>query len=397
MDYTYIPYYSLKPNAITLFEKPEERIISIRQRETFNNLKDNTNKYGEISEHAQKRLRKMIDFMLYITREKQLNAHRIKTKSIGDEIFIEKGTKYKSNVKYKLTFTTLTLPAPQVHSDEHIKKEALNHFLTELRRKFKSEIYIWKAEKQENGNIHFHILCDKYIHHSELRDTWNRIINKPSLGYVDRYSERMKAIFANGFVMLPGDRRSREKQLKAYEYNSAIDWTSPNSTDIHALHRVKNVSAYIAKYISKDVTRTKRVERMTAIDFRLEQVTYQLEMLQYDKLLQAESSLRNTYIIDLQTEKQALTDEYAALAAKGVQGRIWGCSQRLSRCKSFVEVSSFDAVPDISIIEQNAIYKKVVEVGSSSILTYVFDIQKTPNLKCLLDTHLAQTVKDQLL
>ena len=56
MDYTYIPYYSLKPNAITLFEKPEERIISIRQRETFNNLKDNTNKYGEISEHAQKRV-----------------------------------------------------------------------------------------------------------------------------------------------------------------------------------------------------------------------------------------------------------------------------------------------------------------------------------------------------
>ena len=76
MDYTYIPYYSLKPNAITLFEKPEERIISIRQRETFNNLKDNTNKYGEISEHAQKRLRKMIDFMLYITREKQQNAYR---------------------------------------------------------------------------------------------------------------------------------------------------------------------------------------------------------------------------------------------------------------------------------------------------------------------------------
>lgn len=136
---------------------------------------------------------------------------------------------------------------------------------------------------------------------------------------------------------------------------------------------------------------------MTAIDFRLEQVTYQLEMLQYDKLLQAESSLRNAYIIDLQAEKQALTDEYATLAAKGVQGRIWDCSQRLIRCKSFVEVSSFDAVPDISIIEQNAIYKKVVEVGSSSILTYVFDIQKTPNLKSILDTHLAQTVKDQLL
>ena len=339
----------------------------------------------------------MIDFMLYITREKQLNAHRIKTKSIGDENFIEKGTKYKTNVKYKLTFITLTLPSPQIHSDEHIKKEALNHFLTELRRKFKSELYIWKAEKQENGNIHFHILCDKYIHHSELRDTWNRIINKPSLGYVDRYSERMKAIFTNGFVMLPGDRRSREKQLKAYKYNSAIGWTSPNSTDIHALHRVKNVSAYIAKYISKDVTRTKRVERMTEIDLRLEQINYQIEMLQYEKLLQAEDPLRNAYIIDLQTEKQVLTDEYATLAAKGVQGRIWGCSQRVSRCKNFVEISSFDAVPDISVIEQNAIYKKVVEVGSSSILTYVFDIQKTPNLKCLLDTHLAQTVKDQLL
>ena len=73
------------------------------------------------------------------------------------------------------------------------------------------------------------------------------------------------------------------------------------------------------------------------------------------------------------------------------------CSQRLSRCKSLVEVSSFDGVPDIPFIKQNAIYKKVVEVGSSSILTYVFDILKNPNLKSILGTHLAQTVKVQLL
>ncbi len=397
MDYTYIPYYSLKPNAITLFEKPERRIISIAQRETFNNLKDNTNKYGEISEHAQKRLRKMIDFMLYITREKQINSHQIKTKSVGAEIYIEKGHKYKNSVRYKVTFVTLTLPSPQIHTDEHIKKEALNHFLNDIRRKFKSELYIWKAEKQENGNIHFHILCDKYIHYKDLRDSWNRIINKPSLGYVDRYSERMKAIFANGFVMLPGDSRTSEKQLKAYEYNRSTGWTNPNSTDIHALHRIKNVAAYIAKYISKDVTKTRRVERMAAISFRTEQLNNQIELLQYEKLFSPDSPMRDNYINEMIAERFIISEEYATLVSQGVQGRIWGCSQRLSRCRNFVDMSTFDTVPDIALIEKNAVFKKIVKVGSSNILTYVFDIQKTPNLKSILDTHLAQTVKDQLL
>jgi hypothetical protein len=197
--------------------------------------------------------------------------------------------------------------------------------------------------------------------------------------------------------MLPGDSRTREKQLKAYEYNRSTGWTSPNSTDIHALHRIKNVAAYIAKYISKDVTKTRRVERMAAISFRTEQINNQIELLQYEKLFSPDSPMRDNYINEMIAERLIISEEYATLVSQGVQGRIWGCSQRLSRCRNFVDMSTFDTVPDIALIEQNAVFKKIVKVGSSNILTYVFDIQKTPNLKSILDTHLAQTVKDQLL
>ncbi len=54
------------------------------------------------------------------------------------------------------------------------------------------------------------------------------------------------------------------------------------------------------------------------------------------------------------------------------------CCLRLSCCFIFVEVSAFNPIPGIAIIEQNAVFKKIVKVGSSNILTHVFKIQKTP-------------------
>lgn len=116
------------------------------------------------------------------------------------------------------TFITCTLSSKQIHCDKTIKREVLNHFLIYLKRNYGVCNHIWKAELQENGNIHYHILADKYIPHQELRELWNSAQNR--LGYVDMF-----------------------KQHK-----------NPNSTDIHSLRRVKNVMAYVGKYMSKTST-----------------------------------------------------------------------------------------------------------------------------------------------
>jgi hypothetical protein len=87
------------------------------------------------------------------------------------------------------------------------------------KRKWGLTNYIWRAEKQKNGNIHFHILSDKFIPYTELRESWNRIVEK--LGYVTRFRDK------NGMK-------------------------KPNSTDIHSLNKVKNISNYILKYMVKN-------------------------------------------------------------------------------------------------------------------------------------------------
>lgn len=118
------------------------------------------------------------------------------------------------NFHFKLNFITLTLPSKQCHSDKQITNELLKLFLNHLRKVWSCQNYVWRAEKQFNGNIHYHIMSDVFIHHSDLRRVWNGILNK--LGYIDRYKG-----------------------------------SNPNSTDVHAIKTGSEATAYLCKYFSK--------------------------------------------------------------------------------------------------------------------------------------------------
>lgn len=84
-------------------------------------------------------------------------------------------------------FITVTLPSDQVHPDKEITRKCLGPFLEWLKRSHGMEHYFWRAESQENGRIHYHILTDRYIRGEDLQAAWNKCVNK--LGYVDRYYE----------------------------------------------------------------------------------------------------------------------------------------------------------------------------------------------------------------
>lgn len=122
---------------------------------------------------------------------------------------------------FKLTFATLTLPSPQGDvTDTQIVKESLAPMLQGMRRRWGMKHYVWRAEKQKNGNLHFHITTNRYIPYDELRNQWNRYINR--LGFVDRFYDKH------------GHRH-------------------PNSTDIHSVRKVRDIAAYMVKYMSKEV------------------------------------------------------------------------------------------------------------------------------------------------
>lgn len=122
------------------------------------------------------------------------------------------------SLKFKLAFITLTLPSKQIHSDKELKKECFDRYLQCLRDKYKVKHYIWRAEIQGNGNIHWHVVIDKFIHHRDVRKDWNKYVNR--LGYVDRF----------------------------YEKFGTYD---PSSTEIKSVKNSRQANSYLVKYITK--------------------------------------------------------------------------------------------------------------------------------------------------
>lgn len=95
-------------------------------------------------------------------------------------------------MNHQATFITLTLPSNQIHCDQTIKNVCLNNFLDIMRKTHRLEKYVWKAETQKNGNIHFHIATDDFFHWQIIREAWQSSLEL--LGYMSRYSENWKSV-----------------------------------------------------------------------------------------------------------------------------------------------------------------------------------------------------------
>lgn len=191
---------------------------------------------GIMSEKAKKRIENALKWMLYLSPSKKI-YHR-------DE---------KRWVKFRLCFVTLTLSASQQHTDKEIKSKLLYQFLDEMRAAYNVTHYVWRAEKQSNGNIHFHLVVNRFIPHMDLRKRWNRIIEK--LGYVSRYQQKMTESihdFADYYNMFIGQ-GSYQQLMRRYNYGRATRWTNPNTVDIHSIVKVHNLAAYLCKYMAKSV------------------------------------------------------------------------------------------------------------------------------------------------
>jgi hypothetical protein len=154
--------------------------------------------------------------------------------------------------KISLNFVTLTLPAEQMHSDKEIKRTALAKFLQILQNRYYVTSYVWRAEKQKNGNIHFHVLINRNIHHTAIRAEWNRCIEL--LGYVSRYREKFSKMSLSDYIKYrkPKTNEETQKVIRSYTKQCSVNWSSPNSTDIHRIDKMHKISAYISKYITKN-------------------------------------------------------------------------------------------------------------------------------------------------
>lgn len=149
---------------------------------------------GEISSNAARKIRNAIDWLIASASEKYVYSK--KTKRFH---------------KWKLSFLTLTLPTQGLMSDIEIKS-VLNSFLTLAKYNYGLHSYIWKAEPQARGVIHFHLTSDCYMWKNSVRFEWNRLLSKSGL--------------LNGQKDAP-------------------------STKIHSTYKLSNVAGYLTKYFLK--------------------------------------------------------------------------------------------------------------------------------------------------
>lgn len=157
----------------------------------------------------------------------------------------------KQIFNFRTSFITLTLPASQVHPTAEISKECFERFLTTLRNRLKMTNYVWKLEFQENGNVHYHLITDTYVDYFYALKHWNNIINK--LGYVDRYSERMKDLSFEEYRRQFGGEKQNDIKLMASRYakGKRENWKQPNSVDMRAVRTNNNLHFYLSKYFAK--------------------------------------------------------------------------------------------------------------------------------------------------
>lgn len=132
----------------------------------------------------------------------------------------------KKHYRFKLNFITLTLSEKQKHSDKWIKERMLEPFLKWIMRKGATG-YVWKAETQKNGNIHFHITTNKFIKWESIRLKWNGI--QIHHGYLDSY----------------------------YKKNDHYD---ANSTDVKSVKNDDRAFRYMCKYLLKQEDEKRKIE-----------------------------------------------------------------------------------------------------------------------------------------
>lgn len=85
---------------------------------------------------------------------------------------------YKFEEGLKSYCSMITLTYGKDYPTDHESKLHLNHFLKRLKRLHPNCKYVWVAEKQKRGAIHYHILTPYYTDKEWVNNSWNEIVGK---------------------------------------------------------------------------------------------------------------------------------------------------------------------------------------------------------------------------
>lgn len=125
-------------------------------------------------------------------------------------------------------FTFLTLTMIGECSDQAAQK-CLNKFLTVLRKRYGLFSYIWVAERQKNGRIHFHFILDRRFPIQSINKLW--VLQQYNAG-------------------IENEKYPYHEILQAYEKNILHRLLNP--VDVRTVRNRNALSGYLTQYLTKN-------------------------------------------------------------------------------------------------------------------------------------------------
>lgn len=168
---------------------------------------------GTITAGAAKRIKSAVDILLQVSPPRR----------IFNPIS-------QSTHDFTVSFSTLTVSSKKTIGADEAYKNLLAPWLRYMKSKAGMQNYIWKAELQARGQIHYHLLSNSFIDWKLLRWKWNSLQKKA--GYLQEFAREHKHF-------------------------------NPNSTDIHSTKNVQNIEAYLSKYLCKSSQNQKQIAGKT--------------------------------------------------------------------------------------------------------------------------------------
>jgi len=222
------PVIQIRSHSLILYDQIDSTSNYSSKLSLFrsNNLKEQREAQykGELTTGAKKRLTKAIDLMCQASKWK-----KVKSCITGRWI------------NHRLSFITLTISSQDNITAQQGYDKVFKHFLQWLRRTAKVTTYVWKAEFQERGQLHYHITTPSYIDYRIIRTKWN-VLQKQA-GWLKQY----------------------------HEEHGHYD---PNSTDIHAVKKRDWIIPYIIKEFIKSIQNQPTVGKVWDCSLNLKKMKY---------------------------------------------------------------------------------------------------------------------------
>jgi len=191
------PYLHIRHDCLVYYQLPT--VTGARKRQ----LSLLPTYCGKVTSHGAKRIRAAIDVLL----------QRSPAKTTWNPVT-------KKYFPFRINFVTLTVSAHAPITANFGYSNLMKPFLRKLRT-LGNFSYVWKAELQKRGQLHYHLATNTFLPWQDIRSTWNNLQRKNRL--LDDYAKKNRHYDAN-------------------------------STDVHALHGIVNIGTYLSKYLAKDNT-----------------------------------------------------------------------------------------------------------------------------------------------